>query len=89
MATASIKLESPTPVISAPSTEPKQFQPTAPVKIAPAPQFVTQRARPAAFYTPSNWHLESKENGVICVNNSTGDKFEGTQKEFSEYLRST
>ena len=89
MASPTIKLESPTVVVAAPSNTPPAFQPTAPVQIAPAPQFATQRSRPAAFYTPSNWHIEAKETGVMCVNNSTGDKFEGTQKDFSEYLRTT
>lgn len=89
MATQTIKLESPTVVVAAPSAPPPAFQPTAPVQIAPAPQFTVQRTKPAAFYTPSNWNIEATPAGVQCVNNSTGDRFEGSQKDFSEYLRNT
>ena len=89
MATSAIKLESPTTVVAAPVTMLPVFQPTAPVQIAPAPQFTTQRSKPSAFYTPSNWHIEPKDGMVTCTNNSTGDKFEGSQKDFSAYLRNT
>lgn len=89
MATAAIKLESPTTIVAAPSTIPPQFQPVAPVQMAPAPTFASPRSRPSAFYTPSNWHIENKGAVVLFTNNSTGDTFEGTQKEFSAYLRNT
>ena len=48
-----------------------------------------QRTRPRPFYVASQWHITPGEaDGTIeAVNNTTGDRYEGTITDFNDMLK--
>lgn len=48
------------------------------------------RSRPRQFYVASQWHilpLEEHPGFIEAVNNTTGDKYRGSIKDFNDMLR--
>ena len=43
--------------------------------------------RHPSFYVPANWNSEPEGDIFVFTNNTTGDEFKGTPKEFSRMLR--
>jgi hypothetical protein len=48
-----------------------------------------RRERPKPFYVASQWHIiPGERDGTIeAVNNTTGDKYEGTIADFNDMLK--
>ncbi len=75
------------PAVAAPAILTPTLPSAPPANLGGVQNLSTSKPRGVGFYVPSNWHLEPTEGGVKATNNSTGDVFEGTQKEFSAMLR--
>jgi hypothetical protein len=47
------------------------------------------RTRPRAFYTASQWHIVpgALDGYIEAINNTTGDKYDGTIADFNNMLK--
>ena len=79
-----------------PPVEPLAAPPVAPLVSATYESVLTladadphQRTRPKPFYVASQWHIMPGEaDGTIeAVNNTTGDRYEGTIIDFNDMLK--
>lgn len=70
-----------------PSPETADNTPVAPSLTPAHPANVTNKP-PPVFYMPAHWNIEIDNRGVVTAyNNMTGDKFEGSMRDFNQMMK--